>query len=569
MAEAVGLAASIITLIGVVGEIGSTASTIVHLYKSGPASAQNALEELRTLEAILKQLVPIVASQNFDSPQLRAVQLLFSDPIAKCTDTCIALSKLLKKSDLSTSLKARAKWIHLQKEVGRLVSSLSEQKLSFNLLFALLSSNQNIAVLNSIKRIETDIITQVQLEQTVHQSSVHTQHAIEGYIGQAVDSLRREIVRVPSPTTCLSQPRIPTAQNSGSRYLVKEAYMYVAEKVYHFPAPQYNWHSQRRQRKIEWAPQSTPQLLMGRWVLKVCSIDNASADRPHMKGFGFQLTYLFPLWMFLRFAILYSFFVEYDARKRQFSIQRSIAFPSIVDPGSDVMLFAKHGNVEGLKMLFSTGRARPTDADITGITPLHWAARRVFKSGDSFEIIELLLNEGADINATGDREADTPLHWVATYAASKTSRQVMKFLKDMGADATLPDVMGSSADDIFESLYGVTGQFEKQNDLGITPLMKEVGKGDECSLTKLNELVAEEGLLEQDRGGWTAMHWAAMGGSSTVIQNLIKAGIKMGFNYAAGSRFGAKPRDVAARYGNEEAWKIALTVCGLDLSVEL
>ena len=158
---------------------------------------------------------------------------------------------------------------------------------------------------------------------------------------------------------------------SASSYLVSERYTYIAEKTYNFPMPRYNWKTARVKRTKQWMPESTPQLIMGRWVFKVCSIDNRSSEPSAVTGWGVQIAYFFPLWMFIRIALVLSLFIEFDRRKRLFSVQLSLAFPAVVDSDSDVMRFAKVGYLAGLKKLFASGQARPTDTDIGGITPLH------------------------------------------------------------------------------------------------------------------------------------------------------------------------------------------------------
>jgi hypothetical protein len=69
-----------------------------------------------------------------------------------------------------------------------------------------------------------------------------------------------------------------------------------------------------------------------------------------------------------------------------------------------LMAAAEHGHLEVVKVLLDRG-ARPGQADGTGATALHYAAR----SG-SGEVVDLLLARGVDINAGANRDSGTPLH---------------------------------------------------------------------------------------------------------------------------------------------------------------
>ena len=97
--------------------------------------------------------------------------------------------------------------------------------------------------------------------------------------------------------------------------------------------------------------------------------------------------------------------------------------------------------------------------------------------------------------------------------------------------------------------------------------MREAGRGDECDIARLEKLLEVEDVCARDRGDWMALHWAAMGGSIAVIQILIRAAMKAGFDYGQRSRHGATPKDVAIRYGNEEEWKLCLMASGIDVSI--
>ena len=82
------------------------------------------------------------------------------------------------------------------------------------------------------------------------------------------------------------------------------------------------------------------------------------------------------------------------------------------------------GNIEAVKQHIAAGMDVNAKHDAFGITPLEIAAIAGHK-----EIVELLISEGADVNAK-DKKGRTPLHWAATHGR----KEIVELLIAKGAD---------------------------------------------------------------------------------------------------------------------------------------
>lgn len=99
---------------------------------------------------------------------------------------------------------------------------------------------------------------------------------------------------------------------------------------------------------------------------------------------------------------------------------------------------AAEGNLAHARELIRDGAA--LDAfDAIGYAPLHHAAKNEW-----FEMVRLLLDAGADINARDEaRDADTAI----SVAAAHASPRMVDFLLQLGADPGIPGGMGLDAYD--------------------------------------------------------------------------------------------------------------------------
>ena len=93
---------------------------------------------------------------------------------------------------------------------------------------------------------------------------------------------------------------------------------------------------------------------------------------------------------------------------------------------------ARLGDVSELETLLNSGLSANT-RDEWNATPLHWAACR-----GRIDACTLLLDHGADVQATDDTRGATPLHW----AAAEGATDICALLLDRGADVNARDKYG-------------------------------------------------------------------------------------------------------------------------------
>ncbi|RLU17107.1 hypothetical protein DMN91_011176 [Ooceraea biroi] len=118
---------------------------------------------------------------------------------------------------------------------------------------------------------------------------------------------------------------------------------------------------------------------------------------------------------------------------------------------------AKDGDLERVQELLDRN-VSPNVEDSAGYKPLHYAARN-----GHYDVCELLLDNGADINAVTPAVGATALHRAATQGHSN----IVKMLLRHGANVNLVDADGRTAlhrvlsaplprDQVFEQLIPVT-----------------------------------------------------------------------------------------------------------------
>ena len=93
-----------------------------------------------------------------------------------------------------------------------------------------------------------------------------------------------------------------------------------------------------------------------------------------------------------------------------------------------------NGDLEGVQAELDNGVDVDEKDDLWGRTPLHIAAEEGHK-----EIAELLIAEGADVNAKSEADA-TPLH----YAASWGGKEIVELLIAAGADVNAKNDNGNT-----------------------------------------------------------------------------------------------------------------------------
>jgi len=188
---------------------------------------------------------------------------------------------------------------------------------------------------------------------------------------------------------------------------------------------------------------------------------------------------------------------------------------------------------------------------------------RLAKSKDNLKELEILLQHGANINAT-DKSGVTPLH----YAIRRGQTEVVKFLIDHGADVNIEDKWGSTP--LFSS-----------NSVKITKLLLDSGRVNiehiskngfpilqsaisNKELTKIR-LIIQHGanINAQDKWGFTPLHHAIRSEQPKVIKLLIDHGV----NINTKDQWGFTPLQYARQYQKTEVVNFLIDQ-GADVNTE-
>ncbi|KAL8438656.1 hypothetical protein ACSSS7_000029 [Eimeria intestinalis] len=194
--------------------------------------------------------------------------------------------------------------------------------------------------------------------------------------------------------------------------------------------------------------------------------------------------------------------------------------------------------------------------DATGHTLLHWAALC-----NEREVMRILLNAGADVNARATESQQTPLMWAVT----KDNASAGRLLLDHGAALYEQQLKGSAAvaafDDVDKQQPHRPGQLSLLQDSkgGTCCTLAAQHNAPKCILL-LFKLLGPAAFAVPDASGCTPAHWAAYKGHSLVLRLLLYLEVDV----TAVDLFGCLPLHRAAEGGHLEAFRALVEEGGLD-----
>ena len=186
----------------------------------------------------------------------------------------------------------------------------------------------------------------------------------------------------------------------------------------------------------------------------------------------------------------------------------------------------EHGDPEIVRLLVNTGAEVNAAAGFGGSTALHEAVAQ----GNS-EIVQILVEAGADIEAEGFMD-QTPL----SLAAEEGVTEIMQILLGQGADNGTQE-----------------GEDKQAPAIGSEALFNVIEKGDVETVRLLVEAGADVNAAE-GFGGNTPLHEAVENGNAEIVQILVDAGADI----EAEGFMGRTPLGLAAEEGATEILQILL-----------
>jgi len=153
------------------------------------------------------------------------------------------------------------------------------------------------------------------------------------------------------------------------------------------------------------------------------------------------------------------------------------------------------------------------------IAPLHRAA-----GGGYLDLVKLLLDRGADVNAKSSNVCHTPLH----FAVEQNHKGIVELLLARGANINAKDINGLTPlywatelrrQEVAELLLSNDAEVDLPDNTGNTPLMRAAYHG----FVDIAGLLLAHGanVNAKDKRGLMPLHWAAIRGESEVAILLL------------------------------------------------
>lgn len=224
----------------------------------------------------------------------------------------------------------------------------------------------------------------------------------------------------------------------------------------------------------------------------------------------------------------------------------------------NIFVAAQKGDLDLLRELIESGKAKATDRDNDNVTPLHWAAINAH-----IPACRYLLEQGAEVDALGGELVATPMQW----AARSGFIYVIQLLVAHNADPTICDSQGynslhlvTHSSQIMPLLYLLHQPInvDARDSVGHTSLMWAAYQGDGLSVELLLKHGADPNT--KDDAGLTPLHWAVVRGNRMIIRKLVESGADL----MTKDGEDRTPRDMAVELKSLGAWKRALEEGGMN-----
>ncbi|WFC99574.1 protein S-acyltransferase [Malassezia yamatoensis] len=201
-----------------------------------------------------------------------------------------------------------------------------------------------------------------------------------------------------------------------------------------------------------------------------------------------------------------------------------------LEPECSVHQAAQRGDYEQIRQILQAEPRRVNDRDEQNVTALHWAAINGYT-----DCCELLLENGADVDAAGGELEATALHWSARNGQLNSMHLLVKY----GANLKAVDKQGFNALHLTthssyimplifvlqQDEYRMKDAIDSKDPQGHTSLMWAAFQGDAMSVQILLKHGANVHTV--DEAGLTPLHWAVVAGSRLCMERIIAQGAQL------------------------------------------
>ena len=203
------------------------------------------------------------------------------------------------------------------------------------------------------------------------------------------------------------------------------------------------------------------------------------------------------------------------------SLHWNLDFPRLVSESAEVFECVRRGLTKEVEWLFTNGKATARDINVFGITALHIAA----KVGH-LELVQLLLHEGADVNAQ-DEDGESPLHAALTTDNNYTVARVLiengADLANRAADGKTPlhSLFNNTVSEILTKDHWIEPVSPDSEGLSITHFLAWSSRT-QLEVFQHGRKYDETDLWAVDSLGRTCLHLAASRGNLDVLTCLLQ-----------------------------------------------